>query len=203
MDIDARLSEIDSLADGPRKELETSILRWHIDTLLRIELSKKNGDAEKIWDVCRRHGFIPQPEISRSEPIDPRKVEISEFGKVVLTENSDNMLSIIRTSDMHVWTSVRCPGKHFLSRRGRYLHGKLEDLVAKHPDKAVEARGMGFMQGLDLKIPPKDVISKCMEKGLLVCSAGYTVLRFVPPLIATEDDIDRAISIVDAALSEL
>ena len=90
-----------------------------------------------------------------------------------------------------------------VARRGRYLHGKLEDLVAKHPDKAVEARGMGFMQGLDLKIPPKDVISKCMEKGLLVCSAGYTVLRFVPPLIATEDDIDRAISIVDAALSEL
>ena len=121
MDIDSRLSEIDSLADGPRKELETSILRWHIDTLLRIELSKKNGDTEKIWDVCRRHGFIPQPEISRSEPIDPRKIEISEFGKVVLTENFDNTLSIIRTSDMHVWTSVRCPGKHFLSRRGRYL----------------------------------------------------------------------------------
>ena len=49
------------------------------------------------------------------------------------------------------------------------------------------------MQGLDLKIPPRDVIAKCMEKGLLVCSAGYTVLRFVPPLIATEDDIDKAV----------
>ena len=62
---------------------------------------------------------------------------------------------------------------------------------------------MGFMQGLDLKIPPRDVIAKCMEKGLLVCSAGYTVLRFVPPLIATEEDIDKAVTIVDASLSEL
>ncbi len=90
-----------------------------------------------------------------------------------------------------------------VARKGVYLHEKLVDIVLKHPDKAKEARGMGFMQGLDLKIPPRDVISKCMEKGLLVCSAGYTVLRFVPPLIATEDDIDKAVSIVDAALSEL
>ena len=90
-----------------------------------------------------------------------------------------------------------------VSRKGEYLHEKLSALVQKHPDKAVEARGMGFMQGLDLKIPPRDVIAKCMEKGLLVCSAGYTVLRFVPPLIATEEDIDKAVAIVDASLSEL
>ena len=62
---------------------------------------------------------------------------------------------------------------------------------------------MGFMRGIELKIPPRDVISKCMEKGLLVCSAGYTVLRFVPPLIATKEDIDKAAAIVDAALSEI
>ena len=59
------------------------------------------------------------------------------------------------------------------------------------------------MRGLDLTIPPRDVISKCMEKGLLVCSAGYTVLRFVPPLIVTESDIDKAVAIVDAALQEM
>ena len=89
------------------------------------------------------------------------------------------------------------------AKTGKYLHEKLEGLIAKYPDKATEARGMGFMQGLDLKIPPRDVIAKCMEKGLLVCSAGYTVLRFVPPLIATESDIDKAVSIVDEALAEL
>ena len=90
-----------------------------------------------------------------------------------------------------------------VAEKGAYLHGKLEALAEKYPEKAIEARGMGFMQGLDLRIPPRDVISKCMEKGLLVCSAGYTVLRFVPPLIATKDEIDRAIAIVDESLSEL
>ena len=59
------------------------------------------------------------------------------------------------------------------------------------------------MRGIELKTAPRDVIAKCMEKGLLVCSAGYTVLRFVPPLVVTEDDIDKAVSIIDEALSEL
>ena len=77
------------------------------------------------------------------------------------------------------------------------------EIVEKHPDLCQSARGLGFMRGIELKIPPRDVISRCMEKGLLVCSAGYTVLRFVPPLIATREDIDKAAAIVDAALSEI
>ena len=86
---------------------------------------------------------------------------------------------------------------------GRYLTEKLNAIAAAHPDKVTAVRGMGFMQGLDLSVPPRDVIAKCMERGLLVCSAGYTVLRFVPPLIASRDDIDKAVSIVDEALSAL
>ncbi len=86
---------------------------------------------------------------------------------------------------------------------GEYLTKKLEMIAAAHPDKVTGVRGMGFMQGLDLSVPPRDVIGKCIEKGLLVCSAGYTVLRFVPPLIASKEDIDKASAIVDEALSEL
>ena len=88
-------------------------------------------------------------------------------------------------------------------RKGEHLGKKLNEIVSKHPALCTEARGMGFMRGIDLKVPPRDVIAKCMEKGLLVCSAGYTVLRFVPPLIVTEEEIDRAVSIVDESLSEL
>ena len=57
------------------------------------------------------------------------------------------------------------------------------------------------MRGIELKISPRDVIAECMKNGLLVCSAGYTVLRFVPPLIASEEDIDKAVAIVDEALT--
>ena len=90
-----------------------------------------------------------------------------------------------------------------VQENGEYLGKKLDEIAGKHPDLCQSARGMGFMRGIELKIPPRDVISKCMEKGLLVCSAGYTVLRFVPPLIATKEDIDKAAAIVDAALSEI
>lgn len=86
---------------------------------------------------------------------------------------------------------------------GEYLGKKLEEIVKRHPDLCISSRGMGFMRGIELKIAPRDVIAKCMEKGLLVCSAGYTVLRFIPPLIATEKDIDKAAAIVDEALTEL
>ena len=90
-----------------------------------------------------------------------------------------------------------------VAENGEYLGKKLEEIVSKHPALCISSRGMGFMRGIEMKIAPRDVISKCMEKGLLVCSAGYTVLRFVPPLIASRDDIDKAAAIVDEALSEL
>ena len=89
------------------------------------------------------------------------------------------------------------------ARKGDYLRSGLEKIKEAHPDKCSEVRGMGLMLGLDLKIKPSDVIAKCREKGLLVCSAGYTVLRFVPPLVIGYEDIDKALSIVDEALSEL
>ncbi len=89
------------------------------------------------------------------------------------------------------------------ARKGEYLRSGLEKIKEAHPDKCSEVRGMGLMLGLDLKIKPSDVIAKCREKGLLVCSAGYTVLRFVPPLVIGYEDIDKALSIVDEALSEL
>ncbi len=90
-----------------------------------------------------------------------------------------------------------------VASNGAYLTQRLNEVVAKHPDKAIEVRGRGFMQGIDLNVPPRDVIAECMKRGLLVCSAGYTVLRFVPPLIASREDIDKAASIVDEALSAI
>ena len=86
---------------------------------------------------------------------------------------------------------------------GEYLGKKLDEIVEKYPELCISARGMGYMRGIELKINPRDVISECMKNGLLVCSAGYTVLRFIPPLIATKDDIDKAIAIVDKSLAAL
>lgn len=90
-----------------------------------------------------------------------------------------------------------------VAKKGRYFKEGLEKIMAAHPDKCSDVRGLGLMLGLDLKVKPSDVIARCREKGLLVCSAGYTVLRFVPPLVIDYCDIDEALSIVDEVLSEI
>lgn len=90
-----------------------------------------------------------------------------------------------------------------VEKKGEYMKARLKKICNKHPDKCVEVRGLGLMLGLDLKISPSTVIAECRKKGLLVCSAGYTVLRFVPPLIIGYEDIDEAVRIVDEALSAL
>lgn len=82
-----------------------------------------------------------------------------------------------------------------------YLEKKLSELAAKK-ESIKECRGAGLMRGIELKdgFKVSDVIAACQSKGLLVISAGTNVIRLVPPLIITEKDIDRAVSILDKCL---
>lgn len=81
-----------------------------------------------------------------------------------------------------------------------YLEEKLDELAAKH-DTVKERRGKGLMQGLELiGKPVGEVISSAREKGLLVISAEHNVLRMLPPLVITKEDVDKAVSIIDTCL---
>lgn len=72
-----------------------------------------------------------------------------------------------------------------------YLEKKLDELVEKY-DFLTERRGKGLMQGVVVSgRPVGETINKAIENGLFVLSAGTDVLRFVPPLILTEADIDE------------
>ena len=82
-----------------------------------------------------------------------------------------------------------------------YLEAKLEELTQKY-DFVKGHRGMGFMQGLVLDVPVGDVVKACLKEGLIVLSAGSDVLRLLPPLIAQEDDIDRAMIVIDGVLAQ-
>jgi len=84
-----------------------------------------------------------------------------------------------------------------------YIEEKLFDICIKHSTLATEVRGVGLMRGILLTVPPAKVVSACIAKGLLVASAGYDVLRFVPPLIVSKKDIDKAMGIVAEVLSEI
>ncbi|MDF2613873.1 MAG: acetylornithine transaminase [Clostridia bacterium] len=85
---------------------------------------------------------------------------------------------------------------------GAYLQSELGKIKEEF-DAVTDVRGMGLMQGIELNIAPKEVVSKCIEKGMLVVGAGENVVRFVPPLVITEDQIDECISILKEVLKEL
>lgn len=81
-----------------------------------------------------------------------------------------------------------------------YLEEKLDALVDKY-DFITERRGKGLMQGLVLEGKPVgEVVTKAIENGLLVISAGSNVLRLVPPLVITEADIDEMIGKLEKSL---
>jgi len=85
---------------------------------------------------------------------------------------------------------------------GHYLTSKLIELKQKF-DIIKDVRGIGLMQGIELSVPTAQIVSKCMEKGLLLVGAGANIIRFVPPLIVTQDEIDKAIEILTSALREI
>ena len=81
-----------------------------------------------------------------------------------------------------------------------YLEKKLDELVERFPCVSAR-RGAGFMQGLVLEgRPVGEVVKAALEKGLVVISAGSNVLRLVPPLVITEEDIDRMVEILAECL---
>ena len=86
-------------------------------------------------------------------------------------------------------------------KAGKYLKKKLTELLIKY-DTIKNIRGIGLMLGIELSQPAGDIVSACREKGLLLATAGPSVIRFVPPLIVTEEDIDKAVSILDKVIQK-
>lgn len=80
---------------------------------------------------------------------------------------------------------------------GDYLYEKLEELAAKH-DCIKAHRGVGLIQGLECDKPVNDIINKAVENGLLLINAGANIIRFLPPLIVSKQEIDDMIAILDA-----
>lgn len=83
-----------------------------------------------------------------------------------------------------------------------YLEAGLDRLVEKY--KVVTARrGRGLMQGLELTIPVGNIILKALDLGLIVISAGTNVIRFVPPLIITKENVDEMLSKLQEAIDSV
>lgn len=83
---------------------------------------------------------------------------------------------------------------------GAYLWEKLEQFVKNH-DCAVEHRGMGLIQGIEFNQPVSDIVKKALlENHLVLISAGSKVVRFVPPLVITREDVDLMVEKLEKSL---
>lgn len=89
------------------------------------------------------------------------------------------------------------------SRDGEYFMSRLEGLKTRHRSIVREVRGKGLMLAAELKIPVKDVIIKGFEHGLILLYAGLNILRFLPPLVISREQIDRTVDELDAILFEV
>jgi len=80
---------------------------------------------------------------------------------------------------------------HFIAR--------LKEIAGRHSN-VVEVRGKGFMIGVELAEPAAPIIGKLLDAGIVCGPAGPKVLRFVPALIVTREEVDRVADALDEAL---
>ncbi len=87
-------------------------------------------------------------------------------------------------------------------RNGEYLMGKLNALREEHP-VITEVRGMGMLVGVEMSEElSAGLVADCLDNGLLLNAVRPNMLRFMPPLNASTEEIDEAVEIVSSALSK-
>jgi len=84
---------------------------------------------------------------------------------------------------------------------GVCLQDELKNLGKRH-SCIKDIRGRGLIIGVELDKEVADIMNRCIEKGVLIGSAGTHVLRFLPPLIVEKNDVDRLITTLDEVLED-
>lgn len=91
--------------------------------------------------------------------------------------------------------------------RGEQLRSGLRAIAAKYPQHISEVRGWGLINGLelraDIQLTAADIVNAAIKEGVLLVPAGPKVVRFVPPLIVTEAEVNTALEAVEKAIATL
>jgi len=88
-----------------------------------------------------------------------------------------------------------------VEKRGEFLRIQLENLAAATNGIVRQVRGWGLIRGVELADEnAAAVVAQCINRGLLTVPAGTKVVRFVPPLIITEEEIEKAVAILKDVL---
>ena len=90
-----------------------------------------------------------------------------------------------------------------VAQKGEYFISELKKLQAKYPAKVKEVRGRGLILGMELTSEGRPVVEHCLANGVIVnCTAG-NVIRIVPPLIISKEEIDLVVAALDKALAAM
>jgi len=84
--------------------------------------------------------------------------------------------------------------------KGEYLKELLEELNSPH---IIEVRGEGLLVGVQMDMEVGSIVNAAYEQGLILVSAGANVLRFVPPLVITKEELEQAVSVVGEILQSM
>ena len=91
--------------------------------------------------------------------------------------------------------------------RGEQLRVKLRAIASKYPNLFTEVRGWGLINGLELRsdidLTSINLVKAAMDLGLLLAPAGTKVLRFVPPLIVSQAEVEEAVDILEKAIASV
>ena len=88
-----------------------------------------------------------------------------------------------------------------VAEKGEYFKNKLRKLQEKYPDKVTDVRGCGLMLGMEVAGEGKPIVESCLANNVIVnCTAG-NVIRIVPPLIISREEIDIVVAALDKALA--
>ena len=90
-----------------------------------------------------------------------------------------------------------------VTEKAAYFKAGLEDLVARHPNTFKSVRGKGLMMGLECAVPNMDVVNAGYDALILTVPAGDNVVRFVPALTITKEEIDEALARLSSAAQSL
>ena len=83
---------------------------------------------------------------------------------------------------------------------GQYAIDALTEIMHRHPSIG-DVRGKGLMIGVELKEKAGPYVQKLMEKGVIALLAGATVIRLLPPLVISKNEIDKVVSTLGEVLS--
>jgi acetylornithine/LysW-gamma-L-lysine aminotransferase len=178
--------------------------------LIVDEVQSGFGRTGLIWDHLRANvrpdvlvagksigGGFPVSLVAVDDEI-ASKVEEGEHGS---THGGNPLALAAVTGGVEALISEDVPTKAHAA--SELLFAGLREVAAENAELVRSVKGKGLMLGLELRFNPSQAIKDLQSKGLLALKAGTTVLRFLPPYMITQEDIEWAVARVSESLSAL